>query len=227
LTTLLKNGPALWKTESNIYKEKCRRHKIRFLLIYFNLSNYFYILIKFHNLKRGFEMKKRVLFFSFLLLVCLLPINIFAEECIKGDCKNGLGTFVTDNGNKYIGEFKDGVLNGQATIIYSNGEKYVGECKNGNFTKGTYTYPNGQKYVGEWKDGKRHGQGTYTWPVGAKYEGGWKNNQKSGQGTLINADGTSYIGEWKDDKPTGKGNYTSSNGKKSAVEFKGGNNLKK
>jgi len=54
-------------------------------------------------------MKKSVLFFSFLLLVCLLPINTFGEECIKGDCKNGLGTFITDNGNKYVAEFKDAI----------------------------------------------------------------------------------------------------------------------
>jgi len=60
--------------------------------------------------------------------------------------------------------------NGQGTYIYPNGEKYVGDWKNGKYHgHGTYSWSNGNKYVGEWKGGNLNGQGTYTFPDGRKY----------------------------------------------------------
>jgi len=56
------------------------------------------------------------------------------------------------NGNKYLGEWKDGEQNGQ----------------------GTGTFPDGEKYVGDWKDGKRYGEGTTTYPDGTIIDGIWK-----------------------------------------------------
>ena len=44
-----------------------------------------------------------------IILVMLFWCNVsFAGECIKGDCKNGQGTYTWANGNKYVGEWKDG-----------------------------------------------------------------------------------------------------------------------
>ena len=41
------------------------------------------------------------------------------------------------------------------TYTYTNGDKYVGEWKNGKRNGyGTYAFANGNKYVGEWKSGK-------------------------------------------------------------------------
>ena len=49
-------------------------------------------------------------------------------------------------------------------MTWSDGEKYVGEFKDGvPHGQGTKTWPGGWKYVGEFKTGWRHGQGTYTW----------------------------------------------------------------
>ena len=43
----------------------------------------------------------------------------------------------------------------------NDGDKYVGEWKNGSQNgHGTITYSNGNMYVGKWKEGKRNGQGT-------------------------------------------------------------------
>ena len=48
-------------------------------------------------------------------------------------------------------------------MISPNGDKYEGEWKNGlKIGQGKFTYFN-VKYVGEWKDGERSGQGTKTW----------------------------------------------------------------
>ena len=45
--------------------------------------------------------------------------------------KNGLVTITYPDGDKYVGEFKDGGKNGQGTYIYHDGRKYEGEWKNG------------------------------------------------------------------------------------------------
>jgi hypothetical protein len=70
-----------------------------------------------------------------------------------------------------------------------DGDKYVGEFQNGLFHgKGTYTDAYGGKYIGEYKYGHKNGQGTMTWTneeekYEEKYEGEWKNNKMHGQGT--------------------------------------------
>ena len=82
-------------------------------------------------------------------------------------------------GDKYVGEYKDGLRNGQ----------------------GTYTAANGNKYVGEYKDGKRNGQGTYTYANGNKYVGEFKDHNFNGQGIKYLANGkVDKSGIWKDDK---------------------------
>ena len=68
---------------------------------------------------------------------------------------NCFGTYTWANGDKYIGEYKDGKGHGQ----------------------GTYTWANGDKYIGEHKDGKKHGQGTYTFANGKKNNGYFMNNE--------------------------------------------------
>ena len=58
-----------------------------------------------------------------------------------------------------------------------NGDRYVGEFKDGNYHgQGTYTFANGNKYVGEFKDNKKYGQGTFTFTNGVKYTGEWIND---------------------------------------------------
>ena len=94
---------------------------------------------------------------SLYLFLVLLMISACSEqnqisECIKGDCNNGRGTFIESDGQKYVGQWKDGVQNGY----------------------GTWTRPDGEKYVGKWKDGQFHGQGTLTYTNGTVEKGFWK-----------------------------------------------------
>jgi len=59
--------------------------------------------------------------------------------CIEGDCINGKGTYLFANGDKYVGEWRDGKEHGQGTKIYPGGAKYVGEFRNGSIHGlGTY-----------------------------------------------------------------------------------------
>ena len=50
---------------------------------------------------------------------------------ITGIWKNGNkpkhGTSINTNGDKYIGEMKDGIYHGKGTFVFANGDKYVGE----------------------------------------------------------------------------------------------------
>ncbi len=80
-----------------------------------------------------------------LSVICFFPLNTFAE-CVIGDCENGKGVRIGDNGAKYEGEFKDGVPHGQGIRTDAEGKK------DGNVT---YKCPTCGKYEGEFKEGLR------------------------------------------------------------------------
>ena len=155
---------------------------------------------------------------------------------------NCLGTSTWPNGDKYVGEFKNGKKHGQGTYSYTNGDKYVGEFKEDqpygqgtNFLlaenqfkgdkyigevkgwkysgQGTYIWKNGNKYIGEFEENSPNGQGIYTGINGDKYVGEFKRWQKSGQGTFTFADGRFWLGEWAEDKANGRLIQYSANGK--------------
>lgn len=74
----------------------------------------------------------------------------------------------------YKGNIVNGKKNGQGTYVWSNGDKYVGNWVNDSICgHGTYYWHTGEVYVGEWYNDKKHGQGKMTWPDGLVYEGKW------------------------------------------------------
>ena len=91
---------------------------------------------------------------------------------------NCFGTLNLNNGDKYVGEWRDNKRHGQGTYNYADGEKYVGEHKDNNrHGKGVYTYASGNKYTGEYKDGKMYGQGTFTYANGVEERGYHMNDE--------------------------------------------------
>jgi len=137
------------------------------------------------------------------------------STCIEGDCINGKGTYIYDDGSKYIGEYKNGKSHGKGTMIYLDGEKYVGEYQNDlRNGKGSQTFANGDQDIGEFKDGEFinsdkaieavkcikgnciNGQGVMQ-IEGNKYIGEFKDGTKDGQGTYFYSNGSQYIGKWK------------------------------
>ena len=126
--------------------------------------------------------------------------------CSSGWWDNCQGTATYANGDKYVGEFKDGKRNGQGTYTLASGDKYVGEYKDGKRNgQGTYTFADGDKYVGEFKDDKRDGHGTVTYAKAEKYVGEFKDDKRNGPGTATYANGMKYVGEFKDGKRNGRG----------------------
>ena len=45
----------------------------------------------------------------------------------------GKGTYTSANGNKYVGEYKDGKIHGEGTYTFANGTVKEGLWKNGKF----------------------------------------------------------------------------------------------
>ena len=146
----------------------------------------------------------------------------------SGNLHNCHGTYTWDNGDKYVGEFKDNKYHGKGSYTFADGENYAGEYKNGKrHGQGNNTYGNGDKYVGEYKDSKIHGYGTYYYLAdnqfkGDKYVGEYRNGKRNGQGTYTYSDGENYAGEYKNDKRHGQGTNTYVNGDKYVGEYKDG-----
>lgn len=93
--------------------------------------------------------------------------------CISGDCKNGYGKYVYNNGY-YEGNFKNGYRNGEGQYFFDIGDYYIGNFADNKFNgKGTYYYTNGERYYGEWKDQRYHGYGQLFHFDGLPDEGYW------------------------------------------------------
>jgi hypothetical protein len=166
--------------------------------------------------------------------------------CIIGDCKNGSGTMIFEDGGKYKGDWKNSAIQGKGTMTWPDGRTYEGEWKNnkqngdgmeitadgskyiGNWAdgvkdgKGTSVSSIGRRYQGYWKNDKQNGEGLMTWPSGQKYLGKWKDGIRSGSGVSIWATGEKYDGLWKDDKQNGFGTYYYTNKQVYEGEWKEG-----
>ena len=137
--------------------------------------------------------------------------------------RHGFGILTYANGEKYEGEFKDDKMNGRGTYTWANGNKYEGDWVNDARTgRGTHTWANGEKYEGDWVNGNMNGRGTRTWPNGEKYEGEYKDGKKDGKGTYTWTNGDKYEGDWVNDKMNGRGTYTWANGEKYKGTFENG-----
>ena len=66
-----------------------------------------------------------------IILVALLWCNVGVAECIEGNCINGQGTYNWNNGNSYVGEFKDHERHGQGTYTLADGTILSGTWENG------------------------------------------------------------------------------------------------
>ncbi len=118
--------------------------------------------------------------YSAIIQFCLLFLYTFSygqdTGCTIGDCQNGKGRFIFENGDKYIGEFKNALPHG----------------------RGAYYNKDGSTYKGPFIEGKRQGYGTFTWTNGEKYIGEYVNNNRHGEGIYIFADGRQQKGNWRD-----------------------------
>lgn len=111
------------------------------------------------------------------LLFCSLSYLSYGQTgCTIGDCENGKGRFIYENGDKYIGEFKNAVPHGRGAYYNKNGSLYKGPFVHGKRQGyGTFIWTNGEKYIGEYLNNMRHGEGIYTFSDGTQQKGIWRN----------------------------------------------------
>lgn len=131
-----------------------------------------------------------------------------AANCLSGNCENGQGTYRYPDGSQYTGDFRNAKMHGQGTYVYAGrGEKYVGEWRNGVINgQGVYYYRSGNRYQGEWRNGRKSGQGTYLYAGrGDKYVGQFANDQPNGEGVYYYSNGDRYEGEWRNGRKHGQG----------------------
>jgi len=149
---------------------------------------------------------------------------------IYGKALDGKGIVEYKNGNRYEGEFTNGMLHGNGTFYWTNGVTYTGTFQHNQITgSGKYSWPDGSWYDGdinlglrhgrgrfatagedciydgEWKDGLKHGQGIMTFKSGTVYEGSFERGLKHGYGKITYPSGNYYEGEWAFDKKQGQG----------------------
>lgn len=157
------------------------------------------------------NLKKIFISASIVFLTCL----VFAqdvEKCTEGNCINGYGTYVYDDGT-YTGEWKNGLYHGEGAYLWSDGDKYTGQWANDQKNGyGTYLWNSGAKYEGLWVNNNPHGFGKYFYANGDRYEGFWENDNQNGFGKFFYANGDRYEGVWENDKKHGYGIYFYANG---------------
>lgn len=175
---------------------------------------------------------------SIVMVLLFWSIQVIQAQCVKGNCKNGRGTYVYASGAKYKGQFRDGKIHGDGVLYFSNGNKYIGRWENqyrqgkgklifsngdvykGNFNKsrfsgkGTMEFKDGDKYVGNWKNDRQDGEGVYHYSNGDRYEGTFDAGKLSGQGQMFYKDGAKYVGSWKNNYKDGQGIYYKPDGSK-------------
>jgi hypothetical protein len=164
------------------------------------------------------------------LLITTVSIISNANNCESGNCKDGYGIQITEEGSKYLGEFKNGKRNGQGVLYYSNNIKYVGSWRN-NIRHGLGSiYVNDEiAQTGNWESDKiteqskvmfgcisgncNNGFGTYL------YKNGQKVYAQFSKGKIINkvvcyyTNGEKYIGSWYNSQRDGLGVLFQKNGK--------------
>lgn len=130
--------------------------------------------------------------------------------CVTGDCENGEGTFIYNDGSKYEGFFKNRRRNGKGVMWFADGERYDGD----------------------WTDDHMHGSGSKFLVTGTVLTGLWNNNQFvgelgdeglkgcltgdciSGEGIYATIDGSQYLGEFNGGLFHGQGVCIYTNGDK-------------
>ena len=177
-------------------------------------------------------------------------ITYESDECLSGDCKDGIGTYKWSTGEKYTGEFKYGRKSGKGTMFFVNGDKYIGEFEYDKFDGmgiyyskdgdkfegrfedntlryGTSTFRDGTIITGTWNsDWELDGDVTYKYKNGDVYEGEFENNKRDGFGVLTEKDGSKFIGLWKNDYINGEGIYYPISGNIFKGSYKDGKRVK-
>jgi hypothetical protein len=95
-------------------------------------------------------------------------------HCRNGDCREGEGEYVFDNGDRFVGSFQGGLMHGTGRLFYANGDRYEGEFQSGlRWGKGSYFFANGDRYVGLFERDLFQGEGSLFYADSTVRRGLW------------------------------------------------------
>ena len=135
---------------------------------------------------------------------------------------NGFGAIITTDGKELKGVFADNLLNGQGTITTDDGASYRGGFVKGKMDgKVTIIFPSGSRFAGIFKGGTYVKNGKLTFPNGISGKC-LSGDCVNGTGVLLLSDGGRYQGAFKDCRKDGKGSFTSADGSTYIGEYKKG-----
>jgi hypothetical protein len=142
----------------------------------------------------------------------------------EGEFRNGLmhgwGVYTSTLGDRYEGRFENDIRNGPGILTTTSGERYTGPFVNGiREGLGSLTQSDGSRYVGDFRNDMINGRGVMFYPDGSKYAGDFMNGRKHGQGVIRFPNGDVYEGEFRSDLRTGKGEYRFADGSRYSGDF--------
>ena len=74
---------------------------------------------------------KKIILLVLLAFIIQSPAITAADECMDGDCEDGIGTGFTEEGTIYSGEWQDGLPHGSGKLTVSRGEFIEGRWEKG------------------------------------------------------------------------------------------------
>ena len=112
------------------------------------------------------------------------PAAVFAtyQGMMARGRPHGRGRLVYRSGERFEGDWSNGVLDGTGMHVDEQGNRYEGEFRSGMRTgRGRLLLVNGEIYQGSFADGKRHGEGRTTLPGGTSYTSHWQHGREIGE----------------------------------------------
>lgn len=165
-----------------------------------------------------------------VMLVCVLPPAVAAEEGWLTDPKSNCAVFGTGSGDSvaWTGACEDGFAAGLGTATFFRDGREV-ESFTADFTRGMVAdghvitrWGDGWSYRGEQKSGRFDGGGVLVNDKQDRFLGVWSEGKMNGFGLLDRADGSRYAGEWRDSLPNGEGELRRADGSIVAGRFSDG-----
>ncbi len=141
--------------------------------------------------------------------------------CVSGNCWDGSGRFVYDDGREYAGSFRNGKPHGRGSLTHPDGRVDSGRWENGDrWGRRVIATPNA---VATWKANSkrksgclagncRDGEGRYRWKDGSLYAGSFRGARPDGHGVWSHPDGSRYEGGWRLGNRDGRGSEKTAQG---------------
>ncbi|MEO9569590.1 MAG: hypothetical protein ABJH82_09360 [Polaribacter sp.] len=126
---------------------------------------------------------------SLLLFMLFASLSLNAI-CVSGDCENGFGTYIWEDGDMYAGFWKNGNKHYFGMYFWKNGDFWYGLYKDGNRKPGFGIYA--------WQGGDSENR---TNSVSYNEKGCVSGNCEEGWGVYIYSSGNLHAGYWKNGKP--------------------------